>query len=114
MTPAAEAVLSVEALLESPSFRVLRPGERYWTLLARMVRAGTVQGNLVFDAQIAALCLEHGASTILTEDRDFARFEGMRVLPLAEFGALRESAPAYAAPKARRARGSRVPVRSKR
>jgi predicted nucleic acid-binding protein len=28
----------------------------------------------VFDAQIVALCLEHGVRDILTEDRDFGRF----------------------------------------
>lgn len=39
-------------------------------------------GNLIFDAQIAALCLEHGAGTILTEGRDFTRFDGLTVHPL--------------------------------
>ena len=28
----------------------------------------------MFDAQIAALCREHGIDTILTNDRDFGRF----------------------------------------
>ncbi|MEN8150330.1 MAG: PIN domain-containing protein [Planctomycetota bacterium] len=41
-----------------------------------------VLGNLVFDAQIAAVCLENGARTILTEDRDFARFRRLTVRPL--------------------------------
>ena len=36
----------------------------------------------MMDAQIAAVCLEHGASTILTEDRDFRRFDGVTVRPL--------------------------------
>ena len=38
-----------------------------------------MRGDLVFDAQIAAVCLEHGAATILTEDRDFHRFSGITV-----------------------------------
>ena len=33
---------------------------------------------LVFDAQIVALCREHGVSRLLTEDRDFDRFKGLR------------------------------------
>jgi len=39
----------------------------------------------VFDAQIAAVCLEHGARTLLTEDRDFAGFTGIQVQTLAAF-----------------------------
>jgi predicted nucleic acid-binding protein len=36
-------------------------------------------GNLVFDAQIAALCREAGVSRILTEDRGFDRFERLAI-----------------------------------
>ncbi len=71
------AIDAIDGLLASPSVRLLSPGPRYWTLFGDLVRAGAATGNLVFDAQIAALCLEHGASTILSEDRDFARFPGI-------------------------------------
>lgn len=43
-------------------------------------RAGCgASGNLVFDAQIAMLCIEHGVSELYSGDRDFARFAGLRV-----------------------------------
>jgi hypothetical protein len=70
-----EAALAVERLLDSPSVRVLSPGDRWPSLLADAMREGDARGNLVFDAQIVALCREHGVSTLLTDDRDFARFE---------------------------------------
>jgi predicted nucleic acid-binding protein len=38
--------------------------------------AGTA-GNLAADAHLAALAIEHGA-TMVTFDRDFARFDGVR------------------------------------
>jgi predicted nucleic acid-binding protein len=44
-----------------------------------------VQGNVVFDAQIAAVCLEHGATMLLTEDRDFTRFRSLKPLTLEAF-----------------------------
>lgn len=69
-----EAALAVERLLESPSVRLLSPGDRWSGLLADAMREGEARGNLVFDAQIVALCREHGVSTLLTEDRDFDRF----------------------------------------
>jgi uncharacterized protein len=75
----AAALGAIEALLESPSVRVLSPGTRYWPLLSGLITDARARGNLVMDAQIAAVCLEHGATTILTEDRDFSRFDGIRV-----------------------------------
>ena len=32
------------------------------------------------DAHIAALCLEHGVSELVTGDRDFRRFEGLKIV----------------------------------
>ena len=71
-----EAATAVERLLASPSAVVLAPGARYPALLLEAVRAGAVKGNLVFDAQIVAVCRESGVRDLLTEDRDFARFDG--------------------------------------
>lgn len=80
----AEALGAIEALLESPTVRILSPGSRYWTLLSQLITASSARGNLVMDAQVAAVCLEHGATAILTEDRDFRRFDGVtaRRLPM--------------------------------
>lgn len=69
-----QASRSVEALLASPSLRLLMPGDRHAALLLQLVREHQITGNLVFDAQIVALCLEHGVRDLLTEDRDFGRF----------------------------------------
>lgn len=52
-------------------------------LTAASLESGA-RGNLVFDAQIVALCREHGISTILTSDRGFRRFENPRVRLLGE------------------------------
>jgi toxin-antitoxin system PIN domain toxin len=73
-----EACAALERVLESPSVRILTPGERYWTLLAEAMRAADAAGNLAFDAQIAAVCREHGIGALLTEDRDFDRFPHLR------------------------------------
>ena len=84
-TPMSEALEVIEALLESPVVRLLGPAEQYMPLLARMLRESGATGNLVFDAQIAALCVEHGARTLLTEDRDYARFSEITVQPVSSF-----------------------------
>jgi len=86
-TPASDAVESMASLLASPSARLLVPGDRYLSLLRSLIAESKVQGNLVFDAQIAAVCLEHGATTLLTEDRDFARFRSLKPMMLETFSA---------------------------
>jgi uncharacterized protein len=40
--------------------------------------AGQASGPLVSDAHLAALAVEHGA-TLVTNDRDFARFPDVKV-----------------------------------
>jgi predicted nucleic acid-binding protein len=50
-----------------------------------LIEESNARGNLGFDAQIAAVCLEHGATTLLTEDRDFARFRSLKPLTLEVF-----------------------------
>ena len=84
-TPIDEALASIESLLASPAARLLMPGNRYLQILRDVIARSGVRGNLVFDAQIAAVCLEHGATTLLTEDRDFTRFQGIKPLSLAAF-----------------------------
>ncbi len=86
-TPVLDAMASIESLLGSPSARLLVPGDNYLPLLRQVLRDSTVHGNLVFDAQIAAVCMEYGATTLLTEDRDFSRFSGLTVMPLVSFAA---------------------------
>jgi len=81
-TRSADAVQAIEALLHSASLRVLVPGERYPRLLLDLVTTSRVSGNLVFDAQIAASCLEHGVRTLVSNDRDFSRFPEIQLQPL--------------------------------
>ena len=73
-----EACEAVARLLASPRLTLLRPGPDYPDLLFEAIREGNAIGNLVFDAQIVALCREHGVSRLLTEDRDFDRFKGLQ------------------------------------
>lgn len=74
-----DAMGAIDAITASPSARVLFPGRRFLPLLRGLIHDADVRGNLVFDAQVAAVCLEHGATTILTQDKDFHRFPGITV-----------------------------------
>lgn len=75
-----EALAAVRSLVQSPSARVLSPGASWPALFEEAVREGNTRGNLAFDAQIVAVCREHGANRLLTRDRDFARFAAIEIL----------------------------------
>lgn len=76
-TPPTEASAAIGTLLESPSARLLVPSDGFFTILDELLEESGARGNLVFDAQIAAVCIEHGANELLTQDRDFDRFGGL-------------------------------------
>lgn len=71
------ALGNVNEWLTFPNVQILFPGDRHWELLKRLSAEGHAAGNLFPDAVIAAIALEYGA-TIHTNDRDFARFPGLR------------------------------------
>jgi len=72
------ALEDLESLLRSPSVVLIGEGPGHLGQLREVVIGGRPSGNLVHDAHIAALCREHGVSELLTRDRDFARFPGLR------------------------------------
>lgn len=73
------ALEDLGSLLESPSLTLLGEGPGHPSHLRRAVEAGRATGNLVHDAHIAALLVEHGVREFLTADLDFARFPGLVV-----------------------------------
>ena len=73
------ALADLQRVLTSPLLILLAETGRHPSVLDRTVRQAGATGNLIHDAHIAALCLEHGVSELLTGDRDFTRFVGFKV-----------------------------------
>ena len=67
----------VDVWLSSPVAVIVEPTPRHVGLLRAFVRETGAAGNLVNDAHLAALALEHDA-VIVSFDRDFQRFDGVR------------------------------------
>lgn len=72
-----QAMAQVQAWLDAPGARVLEPTSAHALTLARLLTQVGTGGNLVNDAHLAAIALEHRA-TVVTYDTDFTRFEGLR------------------------------------
>lgn len=72
-----EATGQVEAWLGAPAAVVAEPTARHAGVLRGLLRESGSAGNLVTDAHLAALAVEHGAD-IVSFDRDFGRFAQVR------------------------------------
>lgn len=72
-----EACQRVQSWIEQPCVRLVYPTENHWGLLQQMLRSGQATGNLVTDAHLAAIALEHDCELYST-DSDFARFPGLK------------------------------------
>jgi len=72
-----QAFDSARSWLDRPNAIQLHPSGRHFDLLRGMVDGSRVGGNLVNDAHLAVLAIEHDA-TVVSFDADFARF-GVRV-----------------------------------
>lgn len=69
----ADAWSFVADWLDSPAAWVPQPGRGYREILGGLVSDLELRGNLVSDAALAALALEHGLA-VVSADSDFARF----------------------------------------
>ena len=75
----AEGAGHVRSWLSQPVVQVLDPGPDHLGHVLKLLEMLGTGGNLVTDAQIAALVIEQGA-ILHTADADFQRFPGLRWL----------------------------------
>jgi hypothetical protein len=57
--------------------QLLNPTEKHWEIFQEMLTAGQATGNLVPDAHLATLAIEHGA-VLYSTDSDFSRFQKLK------------------------------------
>ena len=71
-----QAAAIVERWLGAPAAMTLDPSPRHLALLRGLLAQAGTAGNLVADAHLATLALEHSA-TLVSFDRDFGRFDAV-------------------------------------
>lgn len=67
----------VESWLAAPASWIPEAGRSTAEIYGRLCRQSPISGNLVTDAMLAALAIEHGVS-VVSADSDFARFPEAR------------------------------------
>lgn len=73
----ADAWQQVEAWLDCEATWIPETTERHRDVLGSLLQASGMQANLVPDAHLAALAMEHGL-ILCSTDGDFARFKNLR------------------------------------
>jgi hypothetical protein len=72
-TPRPVAEAFEDACLSAPAALAVRAESRHWSIFRDLCGRADCRGNLVQDAYLAALAIEHQC-VFVTTDRDFARF----------------------------------------
>ncbi|MEJ7825602.1 MAG: TA system VapC family ribonuclease toxin [Solirubrobacteraceae bacterium] len=67
----------VESWLNAPASWIPAPTHAHADVLGRLIRRYDLRGNILSDAHLAALAIEHGL-TMCSADTDFARFAELR------------------------------------
>ena len=78
-TPIDMALDAIGRLLNSLTGGFLAEGEGYLGAFEQIARPAQLQGAVVHDARIAALCLYHGVRVLWSADRDFSRVPDLTV-----------------------------------
>lgn len=79
-TSATRALAQIRAWMESPSLALLGEADDHISVLNRLVKTAKIQGPVIHDARVAAICIAHGVRTLWSADRDFSRFPELETL----------------------------------
>ena len=72
-----QAITRVQSWIDQPCVRLINPTENHWQIFRTMLLEGQATANLVVDAHLAALAIEHGC-TLYSTDSDFSRFPKLK------------------------------------
>jgi toxin-antitoxin system PIN domain toxin len=67
----------IDTCLAAPAAKAVRAEGAHWALFRDLCTKADCRGNLIQDAFLAAMALEH-TCTFVTTDGDYARFTGLR------------------------------------
>jgi uncharacterized protein len=76
MTSACEVI---ERLTWESNVEIVAPTAKHWPIFKDLLLHSQLSPNMVTDAHLAALAIEHNA-VLCTNDRDFTRFAGLKLM----------------------------------
>ena len=68
----------MEVWIMSGYCEMIGEGPGYLEVLNELLVRGKIEGSMVHDGRVAAICLYHGVRVLWTADRDFSRFPALK------------------------------------
>lgn len=68
---------TIQSWFDQPNTRLVHPTDAHWNTLRELLVACQAVGNLVTDAHLAALAIQHGCR-LASSDSDFSRFPNLK------------------------------------
>ena len=72
-----EVTARIQSWFDQPCTRTVVPTKRHWDVFRELIVEGKAAANLVTDAHLAALAIEHGCE-LQSTDSDFSRFPKLK------------------------------------
>lgn len=72
-----QAIRRVQSWMDQPCVHMIHPTESHWQIFQMLLIEGQAAANLVADAHLAALTIEHGC-WLYSTDSDFSRFPKLK------------------------------------
>jgi predicted nucleic acid-binding protein len=76
---AKQVVAQLESWLSSPRAEVIRSKPGDFTTFTRLCAESGRTGQHIFDAQVAAICIDNGVTEFVTGDKGFEKFTELRI-----------------------------------
>jgi toxin-antitoxin system PIN domain toxin len=74
-----KAIAQMENWLSSPGTQVIRSSDKDFKTFSRLCAESGKTGQSIFDAQVAAICIDNGVTEFVTADKGFDKFTELRI-----------------------------------
>lgn len=74
-----KAIAQMENWLSSPGTQVIRSSDKDFKTFTRLSAESGKTGQSIFDAQVAAICIDNGVTEFVTGDKGFEKFTELRI-----------------------------------
>lgn len=79
VTSVEQAVKQVNNWLSAPNVTVIRNSPRSFNTFVKLCERTGRTGQEIYDAQIAAICIDNGVTEFITNDKGFEKFTELRI-----------------------------------
>ncbi len=74
-----EVFTQIESWLSAPNASIILETESHFKTLSHLASKNDISSQKVYDAQIAAICIDNGVTEFITNDTGFEKFSELRI-----------------------------------